>query len=224
MKMQWRKVKNLALMQHSVCLRNIPSSRASHRSLCSWHCHAVCFSRSTLNNASSEEQNYKLQIAAYVNVPHFKCAAISCRRSAFCFNGSFFGDGRSCPDCRGRVRKTVKSVHCTFKETEKKLVQQNDLKTLPYLTSGESWVRCYGLKGRWLVRVRRRWRRKRRTAASGCWALGCCSFPESCVGDGLSGCLAWNLWLAYGQTGPLQSVDTYLKLLSKHMNTRTNST
>lgn len=24
-----------------------------------------------------------------------------------------------CPDCRARVRKTVKSVHCTLKETEK---------------------------------------------------------------------------------------------------------
>ncbi len=220
MKIQWRKEREESCFDATFTVwgTSRPLER-QHRSLCSWHCHAVCCSRSTLNNASSEnKQNYKLQLAAYVNVSHLKCAAISCRCSAFCF----FGDGCFCPDCRARVRKTVKSVH--WRRQKKKLVQQNDLKTLPYLTSGASWARCCGLKGRWLVRVRRRWRRKRRAAASGCWALGCCSFPESCVGDELAGCLGWNLWLAYGQTGPLQSADTYLKLLSKHMNTRTTST
>lgn len=82
----------------------------------------------------------------------------------WCLNRKgFFGDRRSYLDCR--VRKTV------LKKTEGKLVQQDALAPALSVDGGKLREKLWAerrLKEGWLVRVRRYWRRKRRTVASGC--------------------------------------------------------
>lgn len=127
----------------------------------------------------------------------------------------FFGDRHSYLDCRGE-EGLKNSRKCTLNQTEGKLVQQDALHPALSDDGGKLREKLWAekrLKGGWLVRVRRCWRRKRRMLASGCWALGYCSFPESCFGDGLAGCLVWNQWLVYGQTRPLEQRNIWLKLV-----------